>query len=257
MARLFLIVLARDGGYVEDKIDELEKLGVPYKIVCGERLSHPNVVYRPPKGKYDAINFAASLIPEDADTIIMNDVDTVIHNFNLALRYLKDEKVALVFATEMVKEGPQNLFFKILNPIRRRVPIAASGELMFIKREVLERILPLKPCKAEDTYILFKVLEYGYDLVFCEECYAETKRTKSAEKEELYKRKTVTGIYQALAYTQPPYSVKVFYTFLPLTCPLLLVLGKKGYFWMRGILLGLVDFLRGDRSGIWQPIYMD
>lgn len=36
----------------------------------------------------------------------------------------------------------------------------------------------------------------------------------------------------------------------------LLILGKKGYFWMRGILLGVTDFLLGDRSGIWLPTYM-
>jgi len=187
----------------------------------------------------------------------MNDVDTTIHNLDLALRHLKDEKVALVFCTEMVKEGPQNLFYRILNPIRRKIPIAASGELMFIRRDVLERVLPLKPCKAEDTYILFRVLEYGYKTIFCEDCYAETERTKTAEKEEIYKRKTVTGIYQALAYTQPPYHVKLFYVLLPIACPLLLILGKKGYFWMRGILLGVIDFLRHDRTGVWQPVYME
>jgi cellulose synthase/poly-beta-1,6-N-acetylglucosamine synthase-like glycosyltransferase len=257
ITKLFIIVLARDRKHVDDKIRELENLGVPYRIICGERLNHPNVVYRAPKGKYDAINFGASLIPKDVDIVVMNDVDTVIHNFHLALRHLKDEKVALAFGTEMVKEGPQNLFFRFLNPIRRKIPVAASGELMFIRRDVLERILPLKPCKAEDTYILFRVLECGYKTIFCEGCYAETERTKSAEKEEIYKRKTVTGIYQALTYTQPPYLVKLFYVFLPIACPLLLVLGKKGYFWMRGILLGLIDFLRGDRTGVWQPTYME
>jgi len=255
--KLFFLVLARDKAHVHDKIRELENLNVQYKIVCGDRLDHPNVVYRAPKGKYDAINFGASLIPKDVDTVVMNDVDTIIHNFHLALRYLKDEKVALVFGTEMVKEGPQNLFYRFLNPIRRKIPIAASGELMFIRRHLLERILPLKPCKAEDTYILFRVLEYGYKTIFCEDCYAETERTKTAEKEEIYKRKTVTGIYQALTYTQPPCLVKLFYVFLPVACPLLLVLGKKGYFWMRGILLGLIDFLRGDRTGVWQPTYLE
>lgn len=257
MPKLFFIVLARDRKHVDHKIRELETLGVPYRIVCGERLNHPNVVYRAPKGKYDAINFGASLIPKDVDAVVMNDVDTTIHNFHLALRHLEDEKVALVFGTEMVKEGPQNLFFRILNPIRRKIPIAASGELMLIRRNIFERLLPLKPCKAEDTYILFRVLEYGYKTIFCEDCYAETERTKTAEKEEIYKRKTVTGIYQALAYTQPPYLVKLFYVLLPLSSPLLLVLGKKGYYWMRGILLGFLDYARGDRSGSWETTYMD
>ena len=256
MMKLFFLVLARDRTHVDDKIRELENLGVPYKIVCGERLNHPNVVYRAPKGKYDAINFGASIIPEDVDIVVMNDVDTIIHNFHLALRYFKDEKVALVFGTEMVKEGPQNLFFRILNPIRRKIPIAASGELMFIRREVFEKILPLKPCKAEDTYILFKVLEYGYKIVFCEDCYAETERTKSAEEEEIYKRRTIAGIYQALSYADPPPLIRLFYVFLPFVSPLLLVLGRRGYYWMRGILLGFLDFVHGDRSGFWNITYM-
>jgi hypothetical protein len=257
MTRVFFIVLARDKKYVDRKIRELKNLRVPFKIICGERLNHPNIVYRAPKGKYDAINFSASLIPKNVDLVVMNDVDTTIHNFHLVLPHLNNKEVALVFGTELVKEGPQNLFFRILNPIRRKIPIAASGELMVIRRDVLDRILPLKPCKAEDTYILFKVLQYGHRIVFQDACFAETIRTKTAEKEEIYKRKTVTGIYQALAYTQLSGLVKLFYVFLPITCPLLLILGKRGYFWMRGILLGLMDFLRGDRTGVWQLTYME
>jgi cellulose synthase/poly-beta-1,6-N-acetylglucosamine synthase-like glycosyltransferase len=255
MTRLFFLVLARDRTHVNEKIRELENLRVQYKIVCGERLNHPNVVYRAPKGKYDAINFGASLVPKDVDVVVMNDVDTIIHNLNLALRHLKDEKVALAFGTELVKEGPQNLFFRLLNPVRRRIPIAGSGELMFIRRNVLEMVLPLKPCKAEDTYILFRVLEHGFRVVFCEDCYAETKRTMTAEKEEAYKRRTVTGIYQALSYTRPPAVIKLFYVLLPFSCPLLLVLGKRGYFWMKGILLGFIDYLQGDRTGVWKATY--
>ena len=253
--KLFFLVLARDRKHVDHKISELETLGVPYKIVCGERLNYPNVVYRIPRGKYDAINFGVTLIPKDIDIIVMNDVDTTIHNFHLMLRYLKDEKVALVFGTEMVKEGPQNLFFRILNPIRRKIPIAASGELMLIRRNIFERILPLKPCKAEDTYILFRVLEYGYKTVFCEESHAETVRTKSAEEEEVYKRRTVTGIYQALSLTKPPMLVKMFYVFLPFVSISLLMLGKKGYYWMKGIILGVLDYARGDRRGFWESSY--
>jgi cellulose synthase/poly-beta-1,6-N-acetylglucosamine synthase-like glycosyltransferase len=253
--RLFFLVLARDSNHVGDKIRELENLKVRYIIICGEHFNHPNVVYRVPKGKYDAINFGVGLIPKDIDIVAMNDVDTIIHNFHLALQCLEDAKVALVFGTEMVK-GPQSLFFSILNPLRRKIQIAASGELMLIRRQVLEKVLPLRPCKAEDTYILFKVLEHGYKTVFCDGCYAETERTKTAEKEVMYKRKTVTGIYQALSYTQPPYPIRLFYVLLPFSSPLLLVLGKKGYFWMKGILLGLIDYLLGDRTGVWQTTYM-
>jgi cellulose synthase/poly-beta-1,6-N-acetylglucosamine synthase-like glycosyltransferase len=257
MNKLFFLVLARDRTHVDDKIKELDNAGVPYKIVCGERLNHPDVVYRVPKGKYDAINFGANLVPKNVDIVIMNDVDTKIHNFSVMLQYFKDRRNAIVFATELVTAGPQAQFFKIFNPLRKMLPLAASGELMMIRYDVLRRILPLKPCKAEDTYMMFKALELGYGVVFCEECYAETVRTKSVEKEELYKRKTVTGIYQALSYTKPPWLVKLFYTFLPFLSLLLLILGRKGYFWMKGIILGFLDYARGDRSGVWESRYMD
>jgi cellulose synthase/poly-beta-1,6-N-acetylglucosamine synthase-like glycosyltransferase len=148
------------------------------------------------------------------------------------------------------------LFLHLQNQIRQKIPITASGELILIKRSVFERVLPLKPCKAEDCYILFKVLEHGYDAVFCDECYAETERTKTAEEEEAYKRRTVAGIYQALSYTRPSLSIRLFYIILPLLSPLLLVSGKNGYFWMKGILLGFMDYLHGDRSGVWQATYM-
>jgi len=252
----FFLILARDKRYVEEKIVELERLSVPYIIVCGERLNHPNVPYQAPRGKYDAINFAATLIPKDVNTVILNDVDTKIRNLNIALQRFEEEDLDLLFATERVTSGPQELFLRLQNWIRRKIPIAASGELMLIKRNVLERVLPLKPCKAEDTHILFKVLEYQYNVAFCDECYAETERTKTAEEEEAYKRRTVAGIYQALSYTHPPWSIRLFYVILPLLSPLLLVLGKRGYFWMKGILLGLIDYLRGDRSGVWHVTYM-
>jgi hypothetical protein len=254
---VFFLVLARDERYVYDKINEVESLGVPYLVVCGQKLEHPNVVYREPRGKYDAINFGFGFVPVDTDVVVLNDVDTKIRNFGAALQRLSYKDVTLVFVKVHVKEGPQKFFYSILDRIRRRLLIAASGELMLIRYDVLKRIIPIKPCKAEDSYILFKVLEFKRKGVFCEECYVETERTKTAEKEETYKRKTVGGIYQALAYTKPPYSIKLFYTLLPIACPLLLILGKRGYFWMKGILLGLSDYLRGDRTGVWQPTYME
>lgn len=253
--KLFILVLARDERHVDEKIEELELLGMPYLIVCGANLDHPNIVYREPRGKYDAINFGFRFIPEDTDVVVLNDVDTKIRNFEAALRWFRSEDVALVFVKVHVKEGPQKLFYGILDRIRRRLLIAASGELMLITYDVLKRIIPIKPCKAEDSYILFKVLEFKRKNVFCEECYVETERTKTAEKEEIYKRKTVTGIYQALSYTRPSLLIRIFYLLLPFMSPLLLVLGRRGYFWMRGILLGLIDYLRGDRTGVWQPTY--
>lgn len=256
--RLFLVVLARDKRHIGEKIDELKNLDVPYIIVCGEPTRTSGVVYRTPRGKYDAINFAAELIPEDADIVAFNDVDTRITcNFRDMLRHFKDKKVAIVFASERVKEGPQVLFLRMLNPIRKRIPLASSGELMMVRRDILPALLPLKPCKAEDTYMMFKALELGYKAVFCEECHAETVRTKRIEKETPYRRKTVAGIYQALSYAKPPWLVRIFYMFLPFASVLFLVLGRKGYYWTKGILLGFLDYARGDRSGSWKTEYMD
>lgn len=252
------MVLARDKKHVKEKIEESENLNVPYIIVCGEPIRHSRVVYRKPRGKYDAINFAGELIPEDVDIVAFNDDDTTIAcRFQDMLRHFKDRKVAIVFASEQVKEGPQVLFLKMLNPIRKRIPIACSGELMMVRRDVLPAILPLKPCKAEDTYMMFKALELGYRAVFSEECLAETVRTKRMENETLYKRKTVAGIYQALSYAKPPWLVRIFYWFLPFASVLFLVLGRRGYYWAKGILLGFLDYARGDRSGTWKTTYMD
>ena len=255
--RVFFLVFARDGSEVERKARELDNLGYPYLIVCGEKNDHLHVVYRKKKGKYDAINFGFKFIPEDTDIVVLNDVDTKIRNFEAAFRWFCSEDVALVFVRVCVEEGPQKLFYGFLDGIRRRFLINASGELMLIRYNVLKRIIPIKPCKAEDSYILFKVLEFKGKGVFCEECYVETERTKTAEKEEEYKRKTVGGIYQALAYTKPPVIIRLFYVLLPIACPLLLVLGKRGHYWMKGILRGLTDYMRGDRTGYWKPTYME
>lgn len=255
--KTFFLVLARDQTHVDEKIEELRVLGVPYIIVCGQKLNHPNSVYREPRGKYDAINFGFRFIPKDTNIVILNDVDTKITNFELALRYFQSEDIALVFVRVCVKEGPQKFFYGILDRIRRRLLIAASGELMLIRYDLLKTIIPIKPCKAEDSYLLFKVLELKHRCIFSEECYVETERTRTAEKEEKYKRKTVCGIYQALSFTRTPFLIKMFYMALPFASPFLLVLGKKGYFWMNGILLGVKDFLQGDRSGVWQTTYMD
>lgn len=254
--KVFFVVLARDENFVKDKVKELTDLGVSYVIVCGERLNASNVVYRKPIGKYDAINFGASFVPQDVDVVALNDVDTRVHGLENVLRWFERDRVSLVFSKVVVRGGPQRLFYPFLDAIRRRVPIAASGELMLIRHDVLDDVLPLKPCKAEDSYMLFKVLELGERAAFCEESHVETERTKSPEKEETYKRKTVAGLYQALSYTKPPGTIKLFYVLLPLISPILLVLGRNGYYWMKGILLGFLDYLRGDRSGFWKPTYM-
>jgi len=251
----YFLVLARDKRHVEKKIEELSSLKVPYLIVCGEKLNHPGVVYREARGKYDAINFGAKLIPKDVDIVVFNDVDTKIHNFHTALHHFIQKNATLLFTKVVVREGPQNLFLFIQNKIRRRVLIVADGDLMLIRRRVLSKILPLKPCKAEDTYILFKILECQGKVVFCEKCYCETSKTESIKQERFYKRRTVDGVYQALSYTNPPSLIKLFYILLPFLSPLLMIFGMKGYYWMRGILLGFVDYLRGDRTGDWKPAY--
>lgn len=254
--KIFFLVLARDEKYVEQKVEELHGLGVPFLIVCGQKLDLPNLVYRAPKGKYDAINFGFGLIPSDTDVVALNDVDTRIRNFAAATSLFESKSVDLAFAKISVS-GPQNMFYGYLDSIRRWILVAASGELMLLRYNLLKRIVPLRPCKAEDSYILFKALELKSNCVFCQDCGVETERTKTAEKEELYKRKTVSGIYQALTYSDPPYYIKGFYTFLPFLSSLLLLSGKKGYFWNKGIIAGYTDYLRGDRSGTWKTTYME
>lgn len=255
-SKLFFIVLARDRKMVREKIRELRSLGVSYVVVCGEDLQEEGVVYRPPKGKYDAINFGACFIPEGTEVVALNDVDTKIYGFKHMLHYFQDENVALVFAKPLIYKGPQVAFYKIMNAIRKYIPIASSGELMLIRRKVLEKVLPLKPCKAEDTYILFKVLELGYKAIFCEECLVVTERTKSPRGEMDYKRINTAGIYQALSYTKPPILVRLFYLLLPLLSILFIILGKTGYYWSKGIITGFLDYLRGDRTGVWKQTYM-
>lgn len=252
---VFFVVLARDSYFLAKKIEELDHLGQPYIIVCGEKVNHSRVVYRSLKGKYDAVNFGLKFVPPTADVVVFNDVDTQIHNFEAALKVIEDPRISMVFARVKVHEGPQLMFYKFLDPLRKRLPIAASGELMLVKKDALMNITPLRACKAEDSFILFKILGEGKRAVFCEECYVITRRTSEDREEEAYKRRTVGGIYQALAMTRPPVSVKFFYAFLPFVSPLLLIVGKKGLYWIKGILSGFVDYARGDKSASWKPTY--
>jgi len=251
--KLFVLVFARDEKCVRDKIVELEQLKLPYLIVCGKPVHHPNVAFRKPRGKYDAINFGARFLPENLDVVILNDVDTKVHRLSHALDHFADPRTSLVFVKTIVKEGPQTVFYLLEDSLRRRLLLAAEGELMLIRHSLFRELLPVDPCKAEDTYLLFKTLRLRHRVVFCENSYVETHRTKKVEEEELYKRRTVAGIYQALRYTMPPLRIRLFYLLLPFISPLLLVLGMRGYYWMRGIALGLVDYLRGDTSGSWEP----
>jgi hypothetical protein len=106
---------------------------------------------------------------------------------------------------------------------------------MLIKHRVFERVLPMPPCIAEDSYILFKALELGYRAHFCTKTYITTDRTIDTKEEENYKARTTLGIYQALKYTRPPPWIRTFYWLLPMAAPLLALAGEDGKAWMRGI----------------------
>ncbi len=193
MKRVFFLIFARDRSGVDGKVEELSHFGFSYVVICGEKLYKPNVVYREPRGKYDAVNFASEFLPAATEIVALNDVDTRIHNIEGALALFERKDVSLVFVRVNVETGPQTLFYPLLDSIRTRIPIAASGELMLMRKEVFREILPLKGCKSEDSYILFKALEHGHNVVFSKDCYVTTKRTSSAEQEEDYKRRTTGG----------------------------------------------------------------
>jgi len=243
-AKPFFIVPARDRKGVEEKVAELEGMRVPYIIVCGERMNHPNVVYREARGKWDAINFGSQFIPGDADVVVLNDVDTKIHNFEHALSHL-NSKADFVYCKVNIPKGPQLKFYRIADPIRKRFHIFASGELMLFKRYVFECVLPIPPCIAEDSYMLFKALELGYHAHFCTKTYVTTERTDDAKTEEAYKTRTTFGIYQALKYTKPQPWIRTFYGLLPIVAPLLALAGEDGKAWMKGIKRAVSMILTG------------
>jgi cellulose synthase/poly-beta-1,6-N-acetylglucosamine synthase-like glycosyltransferase len=116
---------------------------------------------------------------------------------------------------------------------------------MLIDRRAFERLLPIPPCLAEDSYLLFKALELGYRAHFCTKAYVETERTSNAKEEEAYKGRTTLGIYQVLKYAKPPPWIRAFYKMLPLTAPLLALAGEDGIAWMRGIRKALSMILKG------------
>jgi cellulose synthase/poly-beta-1,6-N-acetylglucosamine synthase-like glycosyltransferase len=251
MVNVFFIVLARDKLHVQDKLRELRKLNVPFAIVCGEKSEEKNVFFRSPKGKYDAINFGFTIVPKNTDIVVLNDVDTRVHNFELAITHFVESRASLLFSCVKDESGPQRIFYKILDTLRRNVPIAASGELMIIKYSTLSKILPIKPCKAEDSLILFKVLEFRERVIFFEGAYVTTTRTDTPWQEANYKRRTTSGLYQALGNSHPPASVRVFYLALPYLSVLFVPFGATGQAWAKGMLNGYIDYLRGDNSGTW------
>jgi hypothetical protein len=251
---IFFIVLARTQEGVVEKAFELRKLGVSFVVICGEKMNYPNVVYRQKKGKFDAINFAAKFIGKNIEVVCLNDVDTKLFNFAKALEAMRGTKAGLVFCKVKVDDGPQVQFYSLMDKIRRYVPITSSGELMLIRKKVFEQVLPIPPCKTEDNYISFKVTELGYPVLFCEDCWVETKRTKTLKEESEYKTRTVTGLYQALSFTKTDPLIRVFYLSLPFLSPLLLLQGERGAAWTKGIIQGVTNFLRGDSAGAFEKI---
>jgi hypothetical protein len=95
--------------------------------------------------------------------------------------------------------------------------------------------MPIPPCIAEDSYILFRALELGFRAYFCTETYVTTKKTYSRMEEEAYKNRTTLGIYQALSYSKPSPLIRVFYYLLPTFSPLLMLAGGDGVAWAKGI----------------------
>lgn len=243
-AKPFFIVPARNRQNVDEKIMELENMQVPYIIVCGEKVDHPNVVYRVANGKWDAINFGSQFVPRGPDIVVLNDVDTRIRNFEHALSHLNGD-ADIVYCKVSVHRGPQTKFYRIADPIRKKFHIFASGELMLFKREIFEHVLPIPPCIAEDSYMLFKALELGYRAHFCTEAYVTTERTFDAGEEEVYKARTTLGIYQALKHSNPSPSIRTFYMLLPVVAPLLTLTGEDGRAWMKGIRKAFCAILMG------------
>jgi hypothetical protein len=116
---------------------------------------------------------------------------------------------------------------------------------MLIKRRVFKHVLPIPPCIAEDSYILFKALELGYRAHFCTKTHVITERTANANEEEVYKTRTTLGVYQALKHTRPPPWIRAFYGLLPLLAPLLAMAGKEGRAWAMGVMRALGMALKG------------
>ena len=147
--------------------------------------------------------------------------------------------------------GPQRRFYAIANPINRILNVFAMGELILVRKDILDRLVPIPPCLAEDTYLMFKAKELGFRVDFCQDTYVSTKTTRNAEEEVLYKERTTLGILQALKYADPPKLVKVFYYLLPLLALVLMAVGKEGRAWSRGITNAIRLHLRGSNRSVF------
>jgi hypothetical protein len=241
---LFFIILARDHRYVSEKIEEIRAFNVPFVVVCGENFNERGVIYREPKGKWDAVNFGSKFVPKETDVVLLNDVDTKIHNFEYAIAKIMDG-TELVYCRVKVSKGPQVKFYRMVNPVRKWLHLFACGELMLIRKEVFDKVLPIPPCLAEDSYILFKALELGYHANFCKETFVTTERTSNFEEEVSYKARTTLGIYQALDNANPPIVIRMIYKVLPFVSFLFTFFGEEGKAWSKGIQKAIISYKQG------------
>lgn len=253
-ARVVVVVPARDLAGVRRKIAELSGLGLDYLIVCGERTDLPNTVYRPPAGKFDALNAGIALALPRADIVVLNDVDTRIDDLEGPLELIRRTGADMVFCGVEVSVGPQQRFYRLMDLVRRYLLIAATGEMVLVRAGPLAEVMPFPPTMAEDTWLLFKFQERGRATLFWDRRGVSTNRTTSRVEEAAYKRRTVCGIYQALSRTRPGTLVTLFYGILPFAAPALLVTGADGRAWCTGIWRGLGDFLSGTKGGSFDRI---
>jgi hypothetical protein len=241
----FCLVLARDAKSIRMKIREMESLGLPFMIVCGEKFDDPRVVIRVPAGKWDAINFGYRYVPSGTDIVILNDVDTEIHGLAQMLSSVSAGS-DFVYATVKPIGGPQPKFYAIADPLNRILKIFAMGELMVIRKKLLDKMMPIPPCLAEDTYLLFKAMELHCNVDFCKGAYVYTARTSSTAEEALYKERTTLGILQALDFSRPPPLIRLFYRSLPILALMLMLTGEEGRSWAKGIMSGYRLHIEGS-----------
>jgi hypothetical protein len=252
--RVVVVVPARDRHGVEAKVSELEALHVDYLIVCGESMPGDHILFRPRAGKYDALNAGIAQVLPGADVIVLNDVDTHLPDLSGPIEALSRSGADMVFCRVAVESGPQQRFYRLLDLLRDYLPIAASGELVIVRASALERLLPMPPTLAEDTWLLFKFRELRRKVVFWTATAVTTRRTETLAEEVAYKQRTVCGIYQALTITRPGALVTLFYGILPFIAPALLLTGPGGRAWWSGIWRGVRDYLRGTQSGSFDRI---
>ena len=238
-------MLARDAKSIRTKIHEIERIGLPFIVVCGENFHDSRVVYRVPVGKWDAINYGYGYIPQENDVVVLNDVDTEIHGLEHMFSSVSGGS-DFVYAAVRPSGGPQPKFYAIANPLNRVLKIFAMGELVVIRKQLLDKLMPIPPCLAEDTYLLFKAMELNYKAEFCEDAYVNTFRTSLISEEVLYKERTTLGILQALDYTKPPPWIRLFYRSLPFLAAMLMLAGEDGRAWGKGIMRAIRLHIEGS-----------